>query len=282
MYKMIFQSGSSPQLHRIALVAASVFIFSSGAFAQLTVTGIVRPLEEVVLQSEISGVVLRIAVVEGERVQQGHLLVELQNDHQRVNLELSRAGLAKAKAAVEETQVVLRNAERELSRIQIAADALPRKELEDVSDQVLRLKANLNAQMAEVARAEQEVKLREQDLKDTQLVAPFNGTVTEIFINRGDSLRPIDTPVLELVALDQLYAELLLPSSYVRSVHLLQPLRIKIEGEWMGRTGQLEGQITYINPTIDAASRTFKVKVGIPASHGLVRPGMLVEASFNP
>jgi len=50
----------------------------------------------------------------------------------------------------------------------------------------------------------------------------------------------------------------------------------------MGRTGQLEGRITYINPKIDAASRTFKVKVSIPASEGLVRPGMLVEATFSP
>lgn len=279
---MIFKSQSSRKLHRIALVAASVFIMSSGAFAQTTITGIVRPLEEVILQSEMSGVVQRIAVVESERVMQGQLLVELRNDHQRINLELSRAGLAKAKAAAEETQVVLQSAERELSRLQIAADALPRKQYEDVSDQVLRLKANLNTQLAEVARAEQDIKLREQELKDTQLVAPFAGTVTEIMIKRGDSLRPFDTPVLALVALDELYAELLLPSRYVGSVHLQQTIKIKVEGEWMGRIGQLEGQITYINSTINAASRTFKIKVGIPASRGLVRPGMLVEATFGP
>jgi multidrug efflux pump subunit AcrA (membrane-fusion protein) len=48
----------------------------------------------------------------------------------------------------------------------------------------------------------------------------------------------------------------------------------------MGRVGQVEGRVTYINPTIDAASRTFKIKVGIPANRGTVRPGMLVEARF--
>jgi RND family efflux transporter MFP subunit len=267
---------------RIAPAIAALFVFASAAFAQLSVTGIVRPVEEVVLQSEISGIVQRITVVEGEHVQEGQLLVELQNEHQKINLELSRAGLAKAKAAVEETRVVLQNAERELSRIQIAADAVPRKELEDNNDQVMRLRANMDVQMAEVSRVEQDVKLREQELKETQLVAPFDGTVTEIFINRGDSLRPTDTQVLKLVALDQLYAELLLPSSYARKVQLQQSITIQIEGEWMGRTGHLEGQVSYINPTIDAASRTFKVKIAIPASHGLVRPGMLVEARFNP
>lgn len=267
-------------LLRALPAVASVFAITGVALAQLTVTGIVRPVEEVIVHSEISGVAARIAVAEGERVQQGQVLVELHNDHQRVNLELSLAGLARAKASVEETKVVLQSGERELNRIQIAADALPRKELESISDQVLRLQANLNAQIAEVARAEQDVKLRELDVKDTELAAPFDGTVTEIFIDRGDSLRPMETPVLELVALDQLYAELLLPSSYVRKVRLDQPVRIRVEGEWMGPSGQLEGRIAYINPTVEASSRTFKVKVSIPVSGGFVRPGMLVEATF--
>lgn len=257
-----------------------IFLCSNQAFAQLSVTGIVRAEDEVVIKSELSGLIHKIAVKEGDRVLEGQLLVELENEHQKIALELSRAGLAKAKAAVDETQVVLENAERESNRVQIAGNAVPRKELEDTRDQVLRLKANLAAQMADLARAEQEVKLREQELKDTQIVAPFNGTITEIFVHRGESLRPIETPVLQIVGLDLLYAELRLPSSYVRTIQLQQAVRVQVESEWMGRTGQVEGRVTYINPTIDAASRTFKIKVGIPASRGLVRPGMLVEARF--
>jgi RND family efflux transporter MFP subunit len=264
----------------LSLVVVLIFVSVNEASAQLSVTGIVRAEDEVIIKSELSGLVRRIAVTEGERVLEGQLMVELENEHQKINLELSRTGMVKAKAAIDETQVVLENAEKELARIQIAASALPRKELEDIRDQVLRLKASLAAQMADLARAEQEVKLREQELKDTEIRAPFDGTITEIFINRGDSLRPIETPVLQIVGLDLLFAELRLPSSYVPNVRLQQPVRVQVEGEWMGRVGQVEGRVTYINPTIDAASRTFKIKVGIPANRGTVRPGMLVEARF--
>lgn len=281
-FNEFFMPSPSFTIRRLAFVAAGFLVLSGASSAQLAVTGIVRPVEEVVLKSEVSGVVARIVAVEGERVRQGQVLIELRDDHQKTSLELSRAGLEKARATVEETRVLLESAEKELHRIEIAGDALPRQELERVGDQVLRLRANLNAQVAEAARAEQEVKLREWDLRDTQLAAPFDGTVTEIFVHRGDSISPIDPPVLQLVALDELYAELLLPSSYVPRVSLRQSVQIRIEGEWMGRTGQLEGQITYINPTIDAASRTFKVKVRVPASGGLVRPGMLVEEIFGP
>jgi membrane fusion protein (multidrug efflux system) len=262
--------------------AILVLLLSPAVYAQLSVTGIVRAVDEVIIKSELSGIVRRIAVKEGDRVTEGQILIEMDSEHQKINLELSRAGLTKAKAAVEETQVLLANAERELARIKIAANALPRKELEDINDQILRLRASLAAQQAEVARSEHDVRLREQDIQDTRILAPFNATVTEVFIHRGESLRPNDTPVLELVDLDRLYAELRLPSSYVRSLQLAQPVRIIVEGEWMGRNGQIEGRVAYINPTVDAASRTFKIKVEIPASHGTVRPGMLVEARFTP
>jgi membrane fusion protein (multidrug efflux system) len=258
-----------------------MLLASVPARAQLVLTGVVRAEKEVVVQSEYAGVAERIAVKEGEVVTEGQILVELRNERHKIALELARTGLARAIALVDETRAVLENAEREAGRLRIAAGALPRKELEDIEGQILRVKAGLNAQIADRSRAEQEVRLREQELKETRLVAPFNGTVTEIFITRGESLRPIDTPVLELVALDSLYAEVLLPSRYVRNVAPKQPIQVQVENEWMGRAGHFEGQVLYVKPTIDAASRTFKVKVGIPNSNGLVRPGMLAQVRFE-
>jgi len=251
------------------------------ASAQTPVTGVVRAEEEVIVRSEFSGIVQRIAVHEGDRVKQGDLLVELKNERQKITIELAKAGQAKATASVEETKVLLANAEKEFTRVQTAGAALPRKEFEDKADQVLRLKANLNAQMADMAQAETEVRLREQELRETQLLAPFGGTVTQIAINRGDTLRPLDTPVLELVALEDLYAELLLPSNYVQKIHLNQLIKVQIEGEWMGRQGLLDGKVIYINPKVDASSRTFKVKVRIPNANGLVRPGMLAIVKLD-
>jgi RND family efflux transporter MFP subunit len=252
------------------------------ANAQSNVTGVVRAEEEVILRSEFSGIVQRIAVHEGDRVQQGDLLVELRNERQKIAVDLAKTGLAKAQASLDETMVLMENAEKELARVKTAGDALPRKELEDKTDQVHRLDANLNAQRADVAQAETEIKLRDYELRETQLLAPFSGTVTMISINRGDTLRPLDTPVLELVALEDLYAEMLLPSNYVQKIRLNQLIKVQIEGEWLGKPGQLDGKIIYINPKVDASSRTFKVKIRIPNANGVVRPGMLASVRFEP
>jgi membrane fusion protein, multidrug efflux system len=269
-----------------ALVAllgpAFLFVHSNAAAAaELTVTGVIRAEEEVTVRSQFAGIVQRIAVREGNHVREGQLLVQMKNERQRIALDLARAGLSKAEASVEETKVLLANAEKEVSRVKVAAQALPRKELEDKTDHVLRLQASLNAQLADLAQASEEVKLRENELKETQLLAPFDGTVTQIYINRGDTLRPLDTQVLELVALENLYAELLLPSTYVQKIQLDQKIKVQVESEWMGRLGQIHGTVMYATPKVDASSRTFKVKVRIPNANGLVRPGMLVQVRFD-
>ena len=248
--------------------------------AELTLTGVVRAQEEVVVRSESGGIVQRIAVREGERVREGQLLVELKNERQKIALELSRARLGKAQASLAETKVLLENAKKEHARVKIAGDALPRKELEDKGDQVLRLEALLEAQEAEVKQAKEEVNLRENELKETQLLAPFGGAVTEIYIHRGDTLRPMDTQVLELVDLDRLFAELLLPVSHLHKIRLDHRVKIQVESDSSGRPAVLEGRVIHINPKIDAASRTFRVKVAVPGNDK-IRPGMTVQVNFG-
>ena len=91
----------------------SIAVAAIPAYAQLSVTGIVRPVDEVVIKSELGGLIQKIAVKEGDRVKEGQLLIELENQRQRISLELSKAGVEKANAAVEETEVLLANAEKE-------------------------------------------------------------------------------------------------------------------------------------------------------------------------
>jgi RND family efflux transporter MFP subunit len=247
------------------------------ARAQISVTGVIRAEEEVVLRSEFAGIVERISVREGDMVTEGQLLVELRNARQKINLDLAQAGVVKAEATMKETEVVLEAAERELNRVKMAGNAVPRKDVEEKEDLVRRLRTNLQVQTAAIGEARQEVRLREQELGETRLSAPFSATITQIFINRGDTLRPLETQIMELVALQPLYAEVLLPSSYADRVHKDQKIRVDVESESMARVGRVEGTVIYVNPKIDAASRTFKVKIEIPNPTGRVRPGMLAQ-----
>lgn len=264
-----------------ALLVGLSFFSLPAHGAEVPATGVVRAQDDVTLKSEVAGIVWRIVVEEGEPVREGQLLVELKNDRERIGVELARANLLKAKAAMAAARVSYENAAKELSRAKIAGDALPRKELEDREDAALRLRALLELQEAELEQAMAEMALRENELRQTRLVAPFAGTVTRIYVRKGDAIKPLDTQVLELVALDQLYVEVVLPVGSILQIRQGQKVKVLVEAEVLGSSGTVEGKVSYVNPKVDAASRTFLTKVVFSDNRGNIRPGMLARVIFG-
>jgi len=96
-----------------------IFLFRGSLLsAELSVTGVIRAQEEVVVRSEFAGIVQRIAVKEGERVREGQLLVELKNERHRISLDLSRGRLEKTIASVSVTKCLLENEKKDLARVE--------------------------------------------------------------------------------------------------------------------------------------------------------------------
>jgi RND family efflux transporter MFP subunit len=261
----------------LALAAAGGTI----AAAQAPLTGVVRAHDQTVVQSETAGIVDRIVAKEGASVAEGDTIVELRRERQEIALAVATAALERAKAALAETRVLLGAAQKERERVEIAADALSRKDVEDARDAVARLEASLRVHAAELERAAQDVKLREHDLRETRLVAPFAGTVTRIFVHRGDTLRPGETPVAEVVNLERLYVEVLLPRQDARRLSVGRKVQVVVERDWLGAPGRVTGEVLYVNPTVDASSRTVSVKIDFTNPSGAVRPGMLAEVRLK-
>ncbi len=247
------------------------------AAAQDTATGVVRAEEAVVVRSEVAGIIRSIEVREGQEVSKGLVLVQMRSDIQEIGVRLADAGLSRAEAAAAASRVTLENARHTLARVEIAAEALTEKEREDVADEVLRLEALLRAQEAEVAEARVERDLRRRQLDETRISSPFDGTVTIIRIQKGDTVAPLDTPLLVLVNLDRLYVELALPVDEIPNVAEGRSVEVQVEAGVLGSSGHVEGVVSYVNPTVDPSSRTFLVKIGIPSPSRRIRPGMRAE-----
>jgi RND family efflux transporter MFP subunit len=263
---------------RIAIVSALVLTAAGVSSAQQAgVIGVVRAHDQAILQSEIEGIVDRILVHEGDVVEEGQAIVELRRQRQEIALEVARAGLLRAEAQAAETSALLDTARRERERSNTAADVLAKKDVDDARDAVERLEASLRVQMADVARAQQEVKLREHELKQTRLVAPFAGTITRILVHRGDALNPVETQVAELFDMSRLYVEVLLPRQQALRLSVGTAVAVQVESEWLGKAGSITGHVSYVNPTVDAASRMVTVKIDVPNPTGAIRPGMIAN-----
>jgi RND family efflux transporter MFP subunit len=261
---------------RLALIAALVPAATVALAAQQApVVGVVRAHDRAIVQSEIAGIVDQIVVREGDAVTEGQTIVQLRRQRQEIALDVARAGLARAEAQASETRALLDAAVKERERVTKAQDVLARKEVEDARDVVERLEASLRVQRADVDRAQQELKLREHELKQTRLVAPFAGTVTRILVHRGDALNPVETDVAEVVDLTRLYVEVLLPRQYALRLKVGASMPVAVEPEWLGKAGVVIGKVSYVNPTVDAASRMVTAKIDVPNPNGTIRPGMV-------
>lgn len=259
----------------IALVLAAAV--SMSAMQTTGVIGVVRAHDQAVVQSEIPGIVDKILVKEGDVVKEGQALVELRRQRQEIAVEAAKAGLLRAQAQDAETSNMLETARKERERALAAAQVLAKKEVEDAVAAVERLEASLRVQKADVDRAQSELKLREHELKQTSLNAPFGGTVTRILVHRGDALNPVETPVAEVFDMTRLYVEVLLPRQDALRLSVGTKMAVRIEGDWLGRAGAVTGEVSYVNPTVDAASRMVTVKVDIPNPTGAIRPGMVAN-----
>lgn len=232
------------------------------------------------MKAKVSGTIGAIKVLEGENVKEGHVLLELENSRENAMLKLAEARLEKARAGIKEAKVVLQNSKKDLERKEIMKEVIPQKEYENARDLVLQYEASILVKEGEIKEGEAEVLLRTAELGNTQIRAPFNGTVTQIHVKAGETVSALNTPICDVVHLDRLYVQVSVPIQYLTMLKKGMKVGIGVERDTPLFAKRFGGEIWYVNPVADPTSRRFKVKVLLRNPNHLVRPGMIVEVFF--
>jgi membrane fusion protein (multidrug efflux system) len=219
--------------------------------ARVTAYGVVepeppglRPTAGARVSPATAGVVTAIVCAEGEPVEKGELLFELDS-------RAADAAAQKSRAAVEYARTVLERQRKLL-------------DVEGTSQRQL-----LEAQQALIA-AESDLKSAETQQALLRVLAPTAGIVARIGAKPGDGV-DLTTVLAEIVNLDRLVVSAGVPSAELR------PLRVGQPAEVQGESGAapLGGTVASIRPEVDAGTGTALVRVSLPAHSGL-RPGQLV------
>lgn len=270
----------------MAVFLALFFCLGLTAFAgvseagEFSVPGLIEAKNQATMRAKASGTVGTIAVREGENVRKGQVLIELENARERAVIKLAEASLEKAKAALAEERVTLQNCRKDLARKEMMRDIIARKDYENARDIVLQHEAALAGREGEVKEAEATLVVRTAELENTMIRAPFNGTVTEIHVKTGETVAALSTPICDVAYLDTLYVQVAVPIQYLPQLKRGQRVGVKIEQDASLFSGRFTGEIGYINPVVDAASRRVKIKVTLHNPTRRVRPGMVAEVFF--
>jgi membrane fusion protein, multidrug efflux system len=216
----------------------------------LSITGTIIPNESVTLSPEISGLVTKITFKEGEFVRKGTPLVYLNDDELKAQLQR----LQFSKKLVESQE----NRQKQL----LAKEAISQEEYDIVLNQ-------FNTNLSDLS-------LVQAQLNKTVVRAPFDGVVGLRQISEG-SVISTGTMIANIVNIDPIKIEFSIPERYASQVSLGSKIYFTNDG-MEGK--EVEGVVFAFEPTIDANTRTLRLRATSPNKDRKFLPGMFVRIKF--
>ena len=216
---------------------------------RLATTGTVRANEEVEIVSEISGKISGILFEEGSRVAAGEPLLKIDDT------EL----LAERQQALYQVEL----AER--------AEARQQRLLEDG----VTSSENYDVALGELNVLRAELQLIEAQLLKTEIRAPFAGVIGLRWVSPGSFLSP-QTRIASLSDLDLVKLDFTVPEKYSALMRAGDEISFAVEGT--SRT--FPGTIYAIEPSVDASTRSLRMRARCPNRGGVLVPGAFANVDL--
>ena len=211
------------------------------------ITATVRARTRAVIEAKISGRLLTLNTSLGQSVNAGDVLATLDAEEMQARKESAEASLVQATA----------DQQRAASLIQ--SNAISKSDFDAATARLEVTKATLSEAKTMLGYA--------------RITAPFAGVITRKLADQGDLAAP-GKPLLELENPDHLRVEADVPEALIASLQKGAKLMVHA-----AKAEAVEAIVSEISPTGDSNSRTFPVKLDLPAGCTL-RPGQFVRVAI--
>ena len=195
------------------------------------------------LSSRSTGVI-RTMKEEGEEFHKDDIVVQMDDDNEKLAVESSRAVLR------------VRASEKERS------DTLAKKGTESLSNQDI---ARANYETAQIQLKQADVVVEKKSVH-----APFDGVVIKRIRQPGEATDNF-LPLIQVADVSKVYLETYLPASRLRDVQPGQTVEVSVPDL---SNKKFTGKVEFIAPVIDAASGDFRMKILLDNSDHVLRAGM--------
>jgi HlyD family secretion protein len=259
---------------------------TEGGKTVLNASGYVTPRRESTVSSKVTGKVMEVLIEEGMKVAAGQILAKVDDTNIRASLRLAEAQHEAAKSALGETKARVVEAKKEFDRISaLAADQISSpSDVDRAQAELHSLEARLERQRVEVTVAERQVALRQQDLEDTVIRAPFAGVVVTKNAQPGEMISPMSaggftrTGICTIVDMQSLEIEVDVNESYINRVEPGAPVEATLDSypDW-----RIPAKVLAIIPTADRQKATVKVRVAFDKLDPRILPQMGVKVAVR-
>lgn len=262
---------------------------------------VLRLIEEAEVPAQEAGVLTAVAVREGQRVRQGELLAQIDDqvarlaaDAAKTQLEIARAKAANdiriryARKALEVSEAELRRSQESIERF---AKSVSQSQLdvEQLTVQRNRLEAEQAEHEQQVAQLECNAKQNELAAASAQLarrriVAPLDGIVVQVYVRQGEWVEP-GQKAMRIVNIERLKAEGFINAAKADDNLVGKPVSVSLatEGPPAEERPPTAGNMVFVSPEVDPITGQVRVWAEIDNHTGRLRPGlpvnMVIEAT---
>jgi HlyD family secretion protein len=252
-------------------------------------TGKIQPNTEINISADVSAKITRLTVKEGDHVEKGQLLVEL--DRQRY-----LASVASLEAAVRSSEAnarLARDNRDQAERVYKRAKELVARKLQSQSDldaaqTTFQTDSSRYASaMDQVQQAIGQLHQAQDDLGKTTIYAPISGTVADLKKEAGEiaiGSQFQEDVIMKIAQLGAMEAVVNVDENDINAIKVGQQAEITVDAA-LGE--KFAGQVSEIasSATVPAAGSTvqkteFEVKIAITSNTDKLRPGMTASADI--
>lgn len=281
---VLLVGGSTPITIEVAVARPAD---AAGSSTILNASGYVEPRRKSTVAAKITGRVSEVLVDEGMAVVEGQVLARLDDSDARRRYEAIGAERDVARAAIDELEVNLGDAERTLRRIrELHADGVASiQDLDTATAGVDALRARLRVARSSLEAAEAQLAVAAQDLENYTIRAPFAGIAVSKDAQPGEMVSPVSagggftrTGISTIVDMTSLEIEVDVNESHIAKVYPGQPAEAVLDAypEW-----RIPATVRTVIPTADRQKATVKVRLGFDELDPRILPDMGVKVAFR-
>jgi RND family efflux transporter MFP subunit len=238
---------------------------------RIAALGTVTPIASVAIKAQLDTTIVGVHFQDGARVEKGDLLFTL--DCRQIEAEIKRV-----QAIIDGAEASLAQAQRDVARYSdlAARNATPVVTLNNAQTAV-----NVSRATAESNRAQLENLNVQRGFCNVR--APITGRISMANVKIGNFVRQADTaPMATIIQVAPVYLTFTVPQKNLPDIRkALAAETATVEAHIPGETASVEGQVTMIENTVDAATGMATVRATMPNKDELLWPGTLVTADMT-
>lgn len=254
-------------------------------------TGKVQPRTEVKISANVSGEIVSMPVVEGQRVSKGDLLLQIDARTYEAQMRSSEAGYEAAKANLAYEQASALEAEQTYTRVKSLFEKglASQQEYDAAIARYNTSKASFESTQARLEQAKATVDQARESLGYTKITAPIDGFVTNLPTEVGEivmgSLNYQASVIMVISDLSVIEVEVEVDETDIANVELNQPVKIELDAfpdtTFAGRVSQIGNTAQVTGMGTQDQVTNFLVKILVEDTVPNIKPGMTATCDIT-